>query len=420
MKIKIWLFSLFVSLLGIVPAFVFAASGSSGACPGGSSTMNQLNSTLGGLDVFPKYCTASALVLYVIGLIFGLIGIVALLMIIYAGFQYVAAGVNEDLAKKAKKTLMYAVIGLAISIFAYSAITITINLIGQGAGGASTTSSGSGPGGSGPGSGSGSAQACPSNADVALNITDPSGNAISSINAGGTFDVTPQIQESMSNCSNYTVAIKAADESGGNPVSICPPTLADNTKCVVDTSKDIAFQAGHSYSISALYTDSQGNTVGSSVSRAQLFINSSGNGNKGSGGGQTSLVCPSGDNVSLSISPATAYSPGTLSIVPKLENTDSGSSLSACAGGYTIQIEAEAAEHGASQSPSLCSATLQDGQTCNITLGAQSYFQPGLTYFLMATYVASDGSTIGASSGQDTVLVEPASSSGSHSGASGG
>jgi hypothetical protein len=50
----------------------------------------------------------------------GLLGTIALVLILYAGFKWMTAGGNEEEATDAKKILYAAVIGLAIILTAYS------------------------------------------------------------------------------------------------------------------------------------------------------------------------------------------------------------------------------------------------------------------------------------------------------------
>lgn len=56
----------------------------------------------------------------IINVLLGLLGIVALVLIIYSGFKYMTAGGNEEEAKKARQILGYAVIGIAIILSAYT------------------------------------------------------------------------------------------------------------------------------------------------------------------------------------------------------------------------------------------------------------------------------------------------------------
>jgi type IV secretory pathway VirB2 component (pilin) len=66
----------------------------------------------------------------------GLLGIIFIILIIYAGFNWMTAGGDEEKVKLAKDTLIRAVIGLIIIIAAYS-ITYFVfsNLPGGGGGG---------------------------------------------------------------------------------------------------------------------------------------------------------------------------------------------------------------------------------------------------------------------------------------------
>lgn len=50
---------------------------------------------------------------------FGIMGLVAILMIIVSGYRYMTAGGNEEQTHSAKNGLKYAVIGVAISLLAY-------------------------------------------------------------------------------------------------------------------------------------------------------------------------------------------------------------------------------------------------------------------------------------------------------------
>lgn len=62
----------------------------------------------------------------VITVILGLLGIIAVSLIIYAGFKWMTAGGNEEGVETAKKTLTAAVIGLAIILSAYAITNFVI------------------------------------------------------------------------------------------------------------------------------------------------------------------------------------------------------------------------------------------------------------------------------------------------------
>ncbi len=61
---------------------------------------------------------------------FGLLGVLAILMIVFNGFRYVLSAGNEEQAKKAKEGLQWAVIGLVVILLAYVLIEATRRLLG--------------------------------------------------------------------------------------------------------------------------------------------------------------------------------------------------------------------------------------------------------------------------------------------------
>ena len=75
----------------------------------------------------------------IINVALGLLGIVALLLILYGGFLWMTAGGNSEKLDKAKKIILRAVIGLIIIISAYSITYFVFRYLPGGG-------SGSGPG----------------------------------------------------------------------------------------------------------------------------------------------------------------------------------------------------------------------------------------------------------------------------------
>ncbi len=61
--------------------------------------------------------------------ILGFIAIVATLVIIYGGVQYLTAGGNEDNVGAAKKTISYGIIGIVISGLAYAMVIVVSTVI---------------------------------------------------------------------------------------------------------------------------------------------------------------------------------------------------------------------------------------------------------------------------------------------------
>lgn len=74
----------------------------------------------------------------IINWMLGLVGVIALIALISAGARMIFGFVDEDQVKKAKTTILWAVIGLAVVILSYAIINIvTTEILGAGSGSAS-------------------------------------------------------------------------------------------------------------------------------------------------------------------------------------------------------------------------------------------------------------------------------------------
>ena len=58
------------------------------------------------------------------------VGIISVIMLIYGGLRYVISGGDSKKVTDAKNTIMYAIIGLIISILAYAIVNFVINAVG--------------------------------------------------------------------------------------------------------------------------------------------------------------------------------------------------------------------------------------------------------------------------------------------------
>lgn len=81
----------------------------------------------------------------VINIVLGILGVVAVAYIIYAGFKWVTAAGNEDHVKEAKSTIKNAIIGIAIVFLSYVIINFVVDQL--------STMPGDGTAGEGPVSG---------------------------------------------------------------------------------------------------------------------------------------------------------------------------------------------------------------------------------------------------------------------------
>jgi hypothetical protein len=89
------------------------SSGTSGCNQGGESITDKINKFLKRL----------------INIISAIIGVVAVIMIIFGGFRYVTSGGNDSSVTSAKNTILYAIIGLIIVALAQLLVRFVLNLV---------------------------------------------------------------------------------------------------------------------------------------------------------------------------------------------------------------------------------------------------------------------------------------------------
>lgn len=68
-------------------------------------------------------------VMNIINFVLGISSMIAVLMIIYAGFLYLVSGGNEDAVDRARRTMANAIIGLFIIGLAYAIVNVVITVI---------------------------------------------------------------------------------------------------------------------------------------------------------------------------------------------------------------------------------------------------------------------------------------------------
>jgi multidrug transporter EmrE-like cation transporter len=66
----------------------------------------------------------------VIQTLLGILGILALVIILYGGFRWMTAAGNEDNVATAKKIMVAGVIGLVVIFFAYAIVAFVFNVVG--------------------------------------------------------------------------------------------------------------------------------------------------------------------------------------------------------------------------------------------------------------------------------------------------
>lgn len=73
--------------------------------------------------------TAGGLVLSIISILLLVVGSLAVIYLIIGGYRYIVAHGNEEAAEGAKKTILHAIIGLAVVILAFAIITIIARVL---------------------------------------------------------------------------------------------------------------------------------------------------------------------------------------------------------------------------------------------------------------------------------------------------
>lgn len=91
----------------------------------------------------------TGIVTTLINVLLFVIGVISVIMIIIGGIRYAVSGGNSSAVSAAKNTILYAIVGLVIAVFAYAIVNFVLDAIlttggGISSGGGSSISSGSG------------------------------------------------------------------------------------------------------------------------------------------------------------------------------------------------------------------------------------------------------------------------------------
>ncbi len=113
-----------VVAMGLQAAPTFAASGKV-RCPDGTETTDltkcgAIKNNLNSNDLMTTLNT-------IINVVIGIIGFVAVMVIILGGVQYTTSAGDSGKVKKAKDTIMYGIIGLVVALMAYSIVNFILS-----------------------------------------------------------------------------------------------------------------------------------------------------------------------------------------------------------------------------------------------------------------------------------------------------
>jgi len=129
--------AVFLTVLAVIPAVQVAAADNvdiQGATCAGSDLKITSDPGKGACDNVNqdvKNNTADHLVRTVINILTAVVGILAVIMIIFAGFRYVTSGGSDDAIKSAKNTIIYAIIGLVVVALAQIIVHFVLNKTAQ-------------------------------------------------------------------------------------------------------------------------------------------------------------------------------------------------------------------------------------------------------------------------------------------------
>ena len=142
MKKFILISSIILALFAPLNAFAEEDSGGSG----GSKTFDACKhvKTQGTAVCAGSETKAEDVVKNIISILFWIIGILAVIVIIYAGITFITAAGNPSKVAQAKTMIIYAVIGLAVAILAYAIVNFVVGASsGKGANSGSSSKSSS-------------------------------------------------------------------------------------------------------------------------------------------------------------------------------------------------------------------------------------------------------------------------------------
>jgi hypothetical protein len=77
----------------------------------------------------PKTTLTSTNISDALSFVFALLGVIAVIIIILGGFQYITSQGEPQKTAKAKDTILYAVIGLVVSILAWSIVNFVLDRV---------------------------------------------------------------------------------------------------------------------------------------------------------------------------------------------------------------------------------------------------------------------------------------------------
>ena len=130
-KIKSFITTLAVSALALIPAMAVVAPAAHAQvnpdlCKGINFTSGEDSTDCGGEDAEGSVRTVIQTVIDVFSIV---VGAVSVIMIIIGGLRYITSSGDSGNVQAAKNTILYAIVGLVIVIFAQTIVKFVVNRI---------------------------------------------------------------------------------------------------------------------------------------------------------------------------------------------------------------------------------------------------------------------------------------------------
>lgn len=118
------------AIVALAASFIAAAPAMAYTCVNGN-TVNNLSECAEFNNAEYADKELSGTVTGIINVIIGIVGFIAVIMIIIGGISYSTSAGDAGKVKKAKDTIMYGIIGLVVAILAFAIVNFVLGAIGE-------------------------------------------------------------------------------------------------------------------------------------------------------------------------------------------------------------------------------------------------------------------------------------------------
>lgn len=122
-----------IALVAFASMFSFVSNVNAVSCPNGSLRAGEGDvGSISECNLAKDHAGANDLMGTVnisINVVLGVLGLLAVVVIIYGGFMYTTSAGDSSKIKKAKDTIMYGVIGLVIALLAFAIVNFVVSSI---------------------------------------------------------------------------------------------------------------------------------------------------------------------------------------------------------------------------------------------------------------------------------------------------